>query len=332
MEVMSTILKYERQNHGCKAANAMREVVVNIVKELESPNNKNILLVGHCKPDGDTIGCVLGLKNALDLKCPDKNVVCAVDDKIPGLFRHKIPGISDVMKRPAPQELFDHLHEQLAQLEAKEQTPAVQNQIDILNSEIETLKDPKNVLDPEQKFDLVVMMDVPMPKRFTHRFKDQIEGADKVIYIDHHPYRIQEWEAAKNSTGVDMKKVHSDKLGWIAELVPAATQQVAIIGSMLLPELSSIGAAKLTQSQKEKLDAFVASTVTGMATDTGAFTRTANLLPQHIEVPVQERPNFKPEGLAKWLMNLTPDSINKKWLREEITYDISDTSSNFHKN
>ncbi len=284
-DVMDTILKYEDFNHGSRAALRMVDVIDNIAGELESPQNQNILLVGHCKPDGDTIGSVLAMKAALALKFPDKNVVCAIDDKIPGLFRNKLPGINDNMKN----------------------ADQIQG----------------------QNFDLVVMMDIPTPKRFTGRFKDQIESADKVIYIDHHTYRPQEWDAAKGLTGVDMGKIHESNLDLVAELVPAATELVAVVSSKILPEILGSGTLKttdLTSEQRQHIDEFVAGTVTGMATDTGGFKRRANLMPEHMSLPEKDRPDFKPELLAGWLMQLTP-KITRDWLRDVISYNIPDIKS-----
>lgn len=55
------------------------------------------------------------------------------------------------------------------------------------------------------------------------------------------------------------------------------------------------------------------------------------MLPENIKnpvtgetVPVQNRPNFLPEGMSKWLLDLTDGAIDKKWLREEITWEVSD--------
>ncbi len=75
-------------------------------------------------------------------------------------------------------------------------------------------------------------------------------------------------------------------MAWIADAVPAAAQMVGILASKMLPDLNRIGKNEVkadeiykTPEQQDKLRAFVASTVTGMYTDTGSFTRTANLLP-----------------------------------------------------
>lgn len=377
-DVLKVILDYENKVNGPEAKKEMEEVIQNIVKELKNPANKRILLLGHCKPDGDTIGCVLGLKNALALMDPGRDVDCAIDDKIPGLFRHKMPGIDGEMKQPVnperlamvdqilndlkarpksnhtdkqiemlareKQDILDSLEmikemkqirQQVAELQGK---PGNEAKVQELNERLETLEHDTMLLDPDKKYDLVITMDVPTPKRFTNNFKNYFDNAKKAIYIDHHPHRIDEWQEAAPKTGLDMQKIHDNKLGWIADAVPAATQLVSVIANRLLPQLADVGNSnkKVDEvfnkpGQLDSLKAYVASLITGASTDTGSYTRTANLLPEHMvdpvtkePVPVQKRPNFLPEGQSKWLMDLTGGAIDKKWLREEITWDISD--------
>jgi len=313
-KVLEKIFENDKINNNVKASEEAKIAIKNIVDVIDDPKNKNILLIGHCKPDGDTLGCILGLKNAIDYKYSDKNVDCSVDDKIPGLFRSKLPGVDDVVKRPFGKNRLVKLNQTLATLEA-DGSESAKDKIEILQDEKAYLTNPANLLSRNKKYDVVVLMDVPTPKRFTDEFKDQIEGANKVIYIDHHPHRLNEWQEVKGETGVDMQKIHDNHLAWVADAVPAATEQVGILAKKLIPNLGEENYKDLTQDKKDKLDAFVASTVVGMSTDTGAFTRTANLLPQHMEMPVQQRPNFLPEGMSKWLMGLS-DKVNKKWLRE----------------
>ncbi|MEI7475296.1 MAG: DHH family phosphoesterase [bacterium] len=333
-EILKMILDYETKVNGAESAKEMDKIINNIVGEIENPKNKKILLVSHCKPDGDTIGCGLGLKNAIGLMDETRKVDCTTDDKVPGLFRSKIPGIDGEMKRPFNPEYLKTLNEQIKTLEKKPSNAIVKDQIKALNSEIELMKDPTKLLDPNEKYDLVIMLDIPTPTRFSDKFKNYLEDANKVIYIDHHPHRLNEWDKAASNIGFDMSLIHQNKLAWIAETVPAATQLVSVIADKILPGLSSIGdkTAKASEiftkpEQMKKLNAMVASLVVGMSTDTGAYTRTANLLPEHMKVPVQERPNFMPEGLSKWLMDLTDGGIDKKWMREEISYDITDKKS-----
>ncbi|EKE04610.1 MAG: hypothetical protein ACD_20C00041G0001 [uncultured bacterium] len=330
-EILKLILDYEKNINGSESEAKMQEAIGNIVKEIKNPINKNILLVGHCKPDGDTLGSVLGLKNAIKLMDPERKVDGAIDDKIPGLFRHKLPGIDGEIKRPYNPERIQNIEQEIVKLKEDPQNDQTKSQIELLEQELKDMQRPEDFLDPKSKYDLVILLDVPTPERFTNQFKKYIEDAKKVIYIDHHPHRPMEWNDKATMTGLNMKKVHDNKLAWIADTVPAATQLVSIVASKLLPSIKEIsdGTAKASEifnkpGQFDRFKAFVASIVTGASTDTGSFTRTANMLPEHIAMPVQDRPNFMPEGESKFLMDMTQGGITKKWLREEINYDISD--------
>ncbi|MDD3238337.1 MAG: hypothetical protein PHV37_09615 [Candidatus Gastranaerophilales bacterium] len=327
-EVLERIFDVEKASNGPKAKLEINNAITQISKEINNPKNKNILLLGHCKPDGDTLGCVIGMQTAIQGAYPDKHIDCAVDDKIPGLFRDKMPGIESV-KRPYNPDRIEMVEKNIETLKAKEQTKSTESQIKIFEKELEDLKNPDKLFDPnplegkdKKKYDLVMIMDVPTPKRFTSAFKDYIEDANNVIYIDHHPHRINEWNDAKDETGVDMNQIHENNLALVCDSVPAATQLVTIIAD----RAGILG--KTMQDSLDNAKKFVASVITGTSTDTGSFTRTANLLPEHMKVPVNQRPNFLPEGMSKWLIDeLETNSkgqINKKWLRDNITYDVPD--------
>jgi len=321
-QVLEKIFENDKINNNVKASEEAKMAITNIVDVIDDPENQNFLFIGHSKPDGDTSGCVLGLESAVHYKYPNKNVDCAIDDKIPGLFRTKLPGIEEI-KRPFGKNKIIRMNQTIEQLKLEGSKSAMEK-IEILEDEKKSLSNPANLISRNKKYDVIVLMDIPTPKRFTDEFKEQIEGAKKVIYIDHHPHRLSEWQEAKDVTGIDMEQIHKNGLAWVADAVPAATQQIAIIAKKLIPDMGEQKYKDLSKDKQEKLDAFVASTVVGMSTDTGSFTRTANLLPEHMSLPAQQRPNFMPEGLSKWLMGLS-DKINKKWLREEISYDIPDT-------
>lgn len=332
-DVLKQILKIEEQDNGIEAAKTMERAVEAITKELDAPENKNILLIGHCKPDGDTLGCIMGLKNSIDMVHPEKHVDCAVDDEVTGLFRHKLPGLDDEIKHPYSQQKIDLLKAELVKAEKEGASDAVKNSLKL---SLEKAQNPDLLLDKNKKYDVVVLMDIPTPTRFSAGFKDYIKDAKKAIYVDHHPYKEEEWENAKNTTGVDMKGIFNNGLAWVAERVPAACEQAAIIASKLSPKTNllnpdnTITAMNSKKIDNKKLNATVAAFVTGIWTDTGGFGRTANLVPEDIidkdgnKVPVQNRPNFLPEGLSKWLMGLTGGEIDKKWMRDNITYDIND--------
>ncbi len=327
-KVLELMLLNEEKVHGKQAADTMRRAIDNINAQIADPKNKKILLVGHCKPDGDTIGCTVGLKHAIELAYPDKTVACGIDDKIPGLFRGKLPGVDDI-KRPYNPDRIREIKDEIKQLKTMPEDELARQQLEQLEEELAELKDPSRLLDPKEKYDLVVLMDIPTPKRFTDKFKPYVNQAKAVIYMDHHPFRLNEWQDAEAWTGLNMDRIAKDGLMWVADTAPACAEMVSVLASKF-PVLKDLQPGKqlpdsLKQpDQKAHLDKFVANIVTGMSTDTGSFTRTANLTPEDTQKPVEQRPNFLPEGHAKWLMALTGGTIDKKWLRENIVYDIPD--------
>lgn len=322
-EVLEKIFKVTEEKHGKKAVEDVKSVIHNIANEINDKSNKNILLVGHCIPDGDTLGCILGMEAAIKSNYPDKNIDCAVDDKLPGLYRDKLPNI-DKIKMPYDKESIKNLEQAIEEAKKLPQTAENCNKIQTYKNEIARLSNKDNYFDlnavqgeKHKDYDLVILMDVPSPSRFTDAFKPYLENAKKVIYIDHHPNHFASWNDAKEVTGLDMEKVEKDKLSLIVREVPAATELVTVIAKEagLLEQLF----AKIDNAKQ-----FVAGVVSGTSSDTSAFRRTANYSPEDINSPVSQRPNFLPEGLSKWLISKLGNRIDKKWLRENIVYDISD--------
>lgn len=325
-QVLERIFDVEGKENGLGKVKEIKEAITNIANEINNPENKRILILGHCKPDGDTLGSVIAMKEALKAAYPDRQIDCAVDDKIPGLFRDKMPGVEDV-KRPYNPKKIETLEKNIETLKSLN-TETAKEQLKVLERDLAELKDPNNLFDAnplqgkaKKQYDLVITMDIPTPTRFSGAFKDYIEGSKKQIYIDHHPHRITEWQNAKAETGLDMDKIHKNGLALICDAVPAATQLVTIVAD----KAGVLG--KMFEKGGTAAKNFVASVITGTSTDTGSFTRTANLLPHHSALPVQQRPNFFPEGMSTWLTNQlakTDKSVDKKWLRENIAYDVPD--------
>lgn len=325
-EVLQRIFDIKKEKDGPEAVKALETVINTVSDELNNPKNKNILLLGHCLPDGDTIGCVLGMHAAIKSKYPDKNVQCSIDDKLPGLFREKLPGVDNI-KRPYNPDSIEEIKQNIQQLKSGEQTPSVKKQLSIYEKELSYLKRSdsyfdygvKDGEDPE-KYDLVILMDIPSPSRFSSAYKNYIENAGKVIYIDHHPYHYEEWNSAKYTTGLDMDKVRENNLALIIPEVPAATQIVTMVAD-------NAHLLRKTMRHPDYAKQFTAGIVSGTSSDTGSFLRTANLTPDDVKKPVRERPNFMPEGMAKWLISKMGNLVDKKWIRENIVYDISDKTS-----
>ena len=322
-EVLGRIFDVNAVKYGLKETQELKSVVSNIANEIKDEDNKNILLIGHNLPDGDTIGCVLGMEAAIKANYPEKNVDCAIDDKLPGLYRDKLPNI-DKIKIPYNYSDIEQLYSAIEYIKTQPHSRENKYKVKEYKAEIARLSVPDKYFDfgvsegqEPKKYDLVILMDVPSPSRFTSAFKPYIENAKKVIYIDHHPYQHAKWQEAAEETGLDMQKVQKDNLAFVVEQVPAATQLVSVISSE----------AELLDNVFEQEDyakQFVAGIVSGMSSDTGSFIRTANFTPEDIKNPVKERPNFLPEGLSKWFIEKLGNKIDKKWLRENIVYDISD--------
>lgn len=325
-EVLKRIFDIESENNGPQAAKEIETVINTIAKEINDPKNKNVLLLGHCVPDGDTIGCVLGMHAAIKSSYPEKNVQCSIDDKLPGLYRDNLPGVENI-KRPYNAESIKRLEENIKQLEAQEQTPVTKSQIAIYKRELGFLNKNEAYFDSAvkdgaepEKYDLVILMDIPSPKRFSGAFKNYIENAGKVIYIDHHPERPDEWNKVKDVTGLDMTEVKKNHNALIVPAVPAATQLVTIVAD-------KAGLLEKTLANAQYAKQYAAGVISGTSSDTGCFARSANLTPKDIKAPVRQRPNFLPEGLSKWLVEKMDGKVTKKWIRENIVFDISDKKS-----
>lgn len=323
-QILQKIFSNVEETKGEDAAFKVLDIVDSISEELTSPKNKNILLLGHTAPDGDTIGCVLGLQAAIKANYPTKNVVCSIDDEIPGIYRDKLPGIHNITK-PTDETTLENLRKELADLKSKPQSFVTRNKIRTVEKELKALESSAAILNGSpsidggvpEKYDLVVLMDIPSPTKFTSSYKNEIENAGKVIYIDHHRERFEEWDEQRAKTGIDMQKVKADNLALVLPELPAATEIVTVI-------TDHSGLLEKTMKNLDYAKQFVAAIVSGTSSDTGGFSRTANYTPEDMFKPVQSRPNYFPEGLSKWLIEKLDNVVDKKWLRENIVYDLPD--------
>lgn len=323
-QILHKIFSNVQEAKGEDSAYKVLDIVDAISDELTAPENKNILLLGHINPDGDTIGCVLGLQAALKANYPTKNVVCSIDDDIPGIYRDKIPGIHNITK-PSDPKATESLKAELAEWKAKPQSFVTRNKIRTIEKELSALEKSAEILGNgasidggvPSKYDLVVLMDIPAPTKFTSSYKNEIENAGKVIYIDHHRERFEEWNAERAKTGIDMQKVRENNLALVLPELPAATEIVTVVAD-------NAGLLDKTMKNIEYAKQFVAAIVSGTSSDTGGFSRTANYSPEDMFKPVQDRPNYFPEGLSKWLIDKFSNVVDKKWLRENIVYDLPD--------
>ena len=319
-QVLEKIFDVEGKRNGLGEVRKIKDAVDTIVKEIQDPKNKNILVLGHCSPDGDTVGCVIGMTAALKGAYPDRVVDASIDDDIPNSFS-KVPGVEDI-KRPYNAKAVNSVKKNIAMLE-KSTNPAAKKQIETLNKELERLTDKSRFFDPNtvdgkeaKKYDLVIMLDTPTEGRSSRAFKPYFENAGKTIFIDHHPLKQAEWATAKEKLGFDMGKAIQDKLALVVDSVPAATQIVTAI----CDKAGMLG--EMFKNSAENAKKFVAGIVTGTQTDTCGYKNQANYHPSEAKLPQSQKANYYPEGMSNYLMNKLDGDINKKWMRENLFYEL----------
>ena len=321
-EVLERMFDIEGQKKGLGKVRELKTAIDTIAKEINNPKNKNILVLGHCKPDGDTIGCVLGMQAAIKGAYPERNVDMAIDDDIPNNFA-KLPGIDNI-KRPYNGFAVYQLEKNIELLQRSD-SDAVKAQIKKLQKEEERLKNPDRTFDAgaingkAKKYDLVIMLDTPVPGRTSKNFKKYFESADKTIFIDHHPHRANEWAAESKKLGLDLDKIKANNLFCVADTVPAATQIVTAIAD----KAGLLG--KMFKNSLESAKQFVAGVSAGTLTDTCRFDKVASHDSKDYAKPVTERPTYKPEGMTKWLYNeleKVGGGIDKQWIRLNLDYEL----------
>ena len=319
-QVLEKIFDVEGKRNGLGEVRKIKDAVDTIVKEIQNPKNKNILVVGHSSPDGDTIGCVIGMTAALKGAYPDRNIDSAIDDDIPNSFA-KVPGVEDI-KRPFNSKAVNSVKKNIELLE-RSSNPAAAKQIDLLNKELERLTDKSKLFDPatvdgktEKKYDLVIMLDTPTQGRSSRAFKKYFENADKTIFIDHHPLKQAEWANSKENIGFDMNKAIQDKLALVVDSVPAATQLVTVI----CEKAGLLG--KMFKDSAENARKFVAGIISGTQTDTAGYKNQASYHPSEARLPQSQKANYYPEGMSKYLINELDGDIDKKWIRENLFYEL----------
>lgn len=319
-QVLERIFDIEGKRNGLGEVRQIKDAIDTIVKEIKDPKNKNILVLGHCSPDGDTVGSVIGMTAALKGAYPDRNIDAAIDDDIPNSFS-KVPGVEDI-KRPFNEKSVNSVKKNIAMLE-KSTNPAAAKQIETLNEELARLTDKSKMFDPDtvdgkdaKKYDLVVMLDTPTSGRSSRAFKKYFENAGKTIFIDHHPLKQAEWANAKETLGFDMQKAIKDKLALVVDSVPAATQLVAVV----CEKAGMLG--EMFKNSAENAKKFVAGIVTGTQTDTCGYKNQASYHPSDAKLPQSQKANYYPEGMSNYLIDELDGEIDKKWMRENLFYEL----------
>ncbi|MDD3013046.1 MAG: DHH family phosphoesterase [Candidatus Gastranaerophilales bacterium] len=307
-DILKLILKHDEKLHGVEAAKNVKIAINTIVEEIKKDSNKNILLLGHLSPDGDSIGCVLAMKNAIELMKSDKNVDCAVDDRIVNLFSF-LPGIKDI-KSPSVNQLISNVEERINELKSNDSNSY---EVEVLTRVKYELKNSLKPLDQDKKYDLVILMDIADPERLGFNFSKFIDKEKtNIIFIDHHPKRFKNWDKYKNKTNIDINKVIDRKLLLVEDKVPAAVELVTAIIGKLIPWINE-PAIDISSCDRQISD-MAKAVLTGLQTDTGGYARAANLSNEDKMLPRWERPKYDPMGLAKWFAAKTDHSVTRNYI------------------
>lgn len=313
--LLKTLLRYEEQVNGTQSRKDMEVVIENIKNEIENPKNKNILIISHKEPDGDCVGCALGVKGSIDLRGLGQKVDVCIADRIPVLFKF-LSNIKQI-KMPNKSNMVNSLK---SKIETLKKTNPTSDEIPVLEKiKTDMVKNIKSL--PKKKiYDLVIILDSSSPSRLGDEYAKHIDpNKTKIIFIDHHPKKFSEWQQSKNVTNIDIDKANQNKLAWVADRVPAATELVSILAGKLNPKLNDPNAYNL-MSRKEKniLKRMAAAIMTGLHTDTGSFTRASNLFSEDMLLPTYERPKYDPIGVAKWFSQITNHKITRNFIESNL--------------
>lgn len=329
-EVLHRILGYKKVLYGDEIGiQKISESIVainNIVDTLQNHRYQKILLIGHNKPDGDTAGCCMGLKCALEHIGKEK-VDIAIDDVLAGFLKKVIPE-EQIKKSP---EFMDRLNSGISTKinDISHQGDSLENAAKIYS--LLKVKEYYNqlytTLDPNEKYDLVVFLDVPGPGRVRPEIKKYVKDAKQVIYIDHHPFQAAAWEEEKKNGGIDIDKIKRQRLFWVEPKVPAATMLVGIIVNHLIPNLAPkyrdhLYGEEISQEEKARINHMVSNLVVGTLTDTSGFKRNMSRSAEDENVPSDKKIGFAPAGFSNWLLNLTNGELTRYSIKKQIKYEV----------
>ncbi len=329
-EVLGRILDYKKvlygEEVGSEKIKEAQLAIDTIVKTIEDPANQKILLIGHNKPDGDTIGSCAGMKAALQL-LGKQQVDIAIDDLAAGFLRNfvstkeikKSPEFEEKLKKGLNkryQDIIDHKTDisTLSEIFSAQQTQ------EYYQKNISFLK-------KDDKYDLAIFLDVPSPGKVSPEILKYARNAKKVIYVDHHPIQKREWLKESDNNGLNLGNLTRDHLIWTEPKVPANTMLVSILVNKLLPNIGSEFKIKeyngtLDKDKKELLNTLASSLVVGTITDTGGYKRNINRSNEDLSVPQEKRITFAPQGLSDWLLNLTNGAETKRSIKNRMKYDL----------
>lgn len=247
----------------------------------------NILLLTHKNPDGDSLGSIVALTEAL--KKLDKNPTAISVDKVPQ-FLQFLPGLDQLKAE------INHSNDLILHLDV--------SKVQIKNLGYKQLQEDKKVAivispkagrfekadisfpEPKPSYDLVIVLDTPDLARLgsvADKFADVFYEIP-VINIDHHP-------------GND----YFGKVNWI-DLTATSTAEI------LVSLLESLG------RDKNLLDADIATALlTGITTDTASF-QNANTTPKSFTVAAQlVAAGARQQEIIRHIYKTKPLSTLKLW-------------------
>lgn len=329
-QVLHRILDYKKVlNGGMIADRNIKESQVaidTITKVISNPRNQKILLIGHNNPDGDTVGSCVGLKAALDYMGKEK-VDIAIDDFLTGFLRNFV-ATSEIKKSPEfMEELNSGISQKIEILRKGGVTNGEANEIYALGKVRDYYNDNIKTLNENEKYDIVVFLDVPTPTKVSPAIKKYVKNAKNVIYIDHHPFRNADWDKERKNDGIDMDDIKRKHLSWIENKVPANTMLVTILIDKLLPELTDKFRDKYYKANDMNMDRNIiqkmaTNLVIGTITDTGSYKRKMNKNIEDEKLPAEQKTGFAPKGLSDWLLSLTNGEVTRRSIKNQMKYDL----------
>lgn len=333
-EILHRILDYKKVLYGEKIGTEKiqeTQLAINtITNTIKNPKNQKILLIGHNKPDGDTLGCCVGLKAALDYM-GKQQVDIAIDDFSAGFLR-SIAQTKDIKKSPEFKKEFEKGMEKRASEVINEDSNLSKL------SEIYSVRQLKEyyanniiTLNPDEQYDLAIFLDTSSPSRVSPEIKEYAKRAKKVIFIDHHPVQQKEWQNENINNGITIEELKRQHLFWVEPKVPANTELVSVIIDKLLPNLTErfrneYYTNTISAKDKDNITKMATALSIGTLTDTSGLRRNINRTAEDYEVPREKRTTFAPSGLVDWLLNLTNGEETKRSLKKKMEFDLPNKS------
>lgn len=336
-QVLHRILDYKKVLHGdeigTQKIQETQKTIDTIVSALNDPKNQKILLIGHNKPDGDTVGSCMGLKSALDYM-GKQQVDVAIDDVLAGFLRNVVDA-NEIKKSPQfLKEMNSGIDNKMAKMLGEADTVEEISELYSLAKVKEFYNDNVKTLKPGEKYDLAIFLDVPTPTKVSPAIKEYAKNAKNIIYIDHHPFQKSEWAKEKINGGIDSDALKDKNMMLVEHKVPANTMLVTILVDKLLPGLTSkfrdsYYKDDISKKEKDLIEKMSTSLVVGTLTDTSGFRRNINKGVEDDALPPFKKTGFAPAGLSDWLLNLTNGTVTRRSIKKQMKYDLPN-KANFY--